>query len=583
MLAKYDSTPLTLCQQQTEREVLMNKKWESYKIDESKISEISKKHGISEMLARILLNRNIPDNKIESFLHPKIEDLFDPFLFNDMDLAVERIIKAIKEKDKITVFGDYDVDGITSSMLLIKFLREQEADVDYYLPNRLMEGYGLNNEAIDKINEKGTKLLITVDCGISGANEVEYAKTLGMDVIITDHHECPEVIPNCIAVIDAKRSDTKYPFSGLAGCGVSFKVIQALSQKMNLEKDTYLKYLDIVALGTIADIVPLVEENRIIVKYGLERMKNTENLGLKALINTSSIKSLDSAAISFGLAPRINACGRMGKAELALNMLLTNDIKEAMNIANMLQEMNRERQEIERVIMTEAVEQIEKEKLNDSKIIVVGKEGWHHGVIGIVSSKITESYYKPSILVCFDGDEAKGSGRSIDGFDLHSALTGCQDYLTKFGGHEMAIGLTLERKNFEAFREAIKEYAKDKLPEETIPSIKYDAEITAKDVSKEVIEELKVLEPYGEANPAPLFAYRNTKVDSIRTLSNDKHLKLNVKDEHRIFSAIAFNMGILKNSIRMGDKYDILCAVELNNFNGIEMVQLNVKDFKKSV
>ena len=561
----------------------MNKKWEAYKIDESKVLKISKDFNISELMARILVNRNISEEKINSFLHPKIDDLFDPFLFNDMDKAVERIIKAIESKEKITIYGDYDVDGITSCTVLIKFFQKLGADVTYHLPNRLTEGYGLNNESIETISNNGTKLLITVDCGISGYEEVEYAKSLGLDVIVTDHHECPEVIPDCIAVIDAKRNDSTYPFAGLAGCGVSFKLAQAISQKMGLPQESYLEYLDIVALGTIADIVPLQEENRIIVKYGLQNMKKTENPGLRALITSSQIKTIDSGAVSFGLAPRINACGRMGQAELALKMLLTDSIKEAVDIANQLQDMNRTRQEIERGIMQEAVELIESQNLNKDKIIVVGKENWHHGVIGIVSSKITEMYYKPSILVCFEGDEGKGSGRSVDGFDLHTALSNCQDTLLKFGGHEMAIGLTLKRSQFEDFRKAICAYAEDKLPDDFLPTIKYDEEITAKDVSKETINDMKLLEPYGEGNPPPLFAYKNIKVDSIRTLSNDKHLKLNVKDEHRIFSAIAFNMGEKKNSIRMGDKADILCGIELNSYNGIDMVQLNIKDIKRSV
>ena len=561
----------------------MNKKWESYKVDESLVSKIAKDNNISELMARVILNRNIQEDKIDSFLHPQLSNLYDPFLFDDMDKAVARILEAIDKKEKITIYGDYDVDGITSATVLMKYFKERGANVDAYLPNRLAEGYGLNEASIDSIKESGTKLLVTVDCGISGYDEVEYAKKLGMDVIITDHHECPEKIPNCIAVIDAKCPGSSYPFNGLAGCGVSFKLIQAISKKLKLDDDSFLKYLDIVALGTIADIVPLIEENRIIVKYGLELMKKTENPGLKALINSSSLKNIDSSAISFGLAPRINACGRMGHAELALKMLLTDSIKEAVDIAAQLQEMNRNRQEIERGIINEAIEQIEKEQLDKNKIIVVGKENWHHGVIGIVSSKITESYYKPSILVCFEGEEGKGSGRSVDGFDLHAALTACSKYLLKFGGHEMAIGLTLNTSEFENFRKAICEYAEDKLPDESIPTIRYDAEITSKDVTKDTINELKLLEPYGEGNAAPLFAYKKVKVDSIRTLSNDKHLKLNVKDEHRIFSAIAFNMGERKNTIRMGDRADILCGIELNNYNGIEMVQLNIKDIKKSL
>ncbi len=562
----------------------MNKKWEDYKTSETIVNQIAEKHSVSPLIAKILANRGIvEDDRIEKFLHPSLDDLNDPFEFKGMDITVERIIKAIDSKEKITVYGDYDVDGITSTTILLKFLSSIGADVDYYLPNRLIEGYGLSTNSIDIIKERGTKLLITVDCGISAYEEVEYAKSQGLDVIITDHHECPDKIPNCISVIDAKRPDNTYPFVSLAGCGVSFKLVQALCIKLDKPQEDYLSFLDIVALGTIADIVPLTDENRVIVKYGLEKMKKTQNFGLKALITSSGIKSLESSSISFGLAPRINACGRMGQAELALKLLLTEDYREAVEISDKLSEMNRERQDIERRILLEAEEQIDEQGLASHKVIVVGKENWHHGVIGIVSSKITDEYYKPSILICYEGDEGKGSGRSVDGFDLHTALNACQDHLLKFGGHEMAIGLTLKKDEFENFKNAIEEYAKGKLPDEAIPVVKYDAEITNKDITLKTIEDLKLIQPYGEANPPPLFAYRNIRVDSIRTLSNDKHLKLNVKEDHRIFSAIAFNMGELKNKIRMGDKADILCGIELNSYNGIEMIQLNIKDIKKSI
>lgn len=562
----------------------MIKKWEGFQIDESKIPEIVNKHNINELLARILLNRNIDtDEKIQKFLYPKITDLNDPYMFKDMEKAIVRIVEAIARKEKITIYGDYDVDGITSITVLKKFLDEIGAIVDYYLPNRLSEGYGLNHKALETIKQRGTKLLITVDCGISAYEEIEYAKEIGFDVIVTDHHECPERLPDAIAVIDAKRPDNTYPFNSLAGVGVSFKVVQALCQKLQLPAETYLKYLDIVCLGTVADIVPLIEENRVIVKYGLEVMKKTQNIGLKALIETSGYKTIESSAISFGLAPRINACGRMGQAELALNMLLTENSEEAMRIAEKLQEMNKERQEVEKVIMQDAINMIEQKQLDKENVIVVGNENWHHGVIGIVASKITETYYKPSILICFEGDEGKGSGRSIDGFDLHEALSACGDKLLKYGGHEMAIGLTLKREEFENFKESMITFAKDKLPEDLMPIVKYDAEISTKDISKSTIESLKLLEPYGEANNSPIFVYKNVKVDSIRTLSNDKHLKLNIKEGNFMFNAIAFNMGDKKDSIRMGDKVDILHYLELNHYNGIESVQLNVKDIKKSL
>lgn len=562
----------------------MVKKWEHYRIDEEEMKRIAIKNGISLLLARVLLNRGVDtDEKVKKFLHPELSDMYDPFLLKDMDVAVDTILKSIENNEKITIYGDYDVDGITSITVLTKFLNSVGVETSYYLPNRLEEGYGLNNKAIDKLKAFGTSLMITVDCGISAYEEIEYAKSLGLKVIVTDHHECPEKLPNTIAVVDAKRQDDTYPFSSLAGVGVTFKLVQALAMKMNLPKESYFKYLDIVCLGTVADIVPLVDENRVIVKYGLERVKKTENIGLKELLKLSGYTKIDSSAISFGVAPRINACGRMGEAELALKLLLTNDEEEAQIIANKLQEMNKERQDVEKRIMEEAIQIIERDKLYEDSAIVVGSENWHHGVIGIVASKITEMYYKPSILVCFDGEDGKGSGRSIDGFDLHNALGKCTDYLQKYGGHEMAIGLTLQKSNFADFRKKLNEIAKAEIAEDAMPIVKVDSEITAREISIKTIKSLELLEPYGESNSAPIFVYRNIKVDSIRTLSNDKHLKLNVKDGNAIFDAIAFNMGNKKDEIRMGDKVDILHYLEVNRYNGLDKIQLNVKDLKKSL
>lgn len=562
----------------------MVKKWETYNVDNKIVEKIAKKNNISLLLARILVNRGVDtEEKIKKFLYPSLDDLYNPYMLNDMEIAVNRIEEAIERNEKITIYGDYDVDGITSVTILKQFLDEQNIDVDYYLPNRLNEGYGLNNAALQKIKDRGTKLLITVDCGISAYEEIEFAKSIDIDVIVTDHHECPAILPNALAVIDPKRDDSTYPFNSLAGVGVTFKLIHALALKMNLPKENYLKFLDIVCMGTVADIVPLVEENRVIVKYGLEYIKNTSNVGLKALIAVSGYSSIDSSAISFGLAPRINACGRMGEAETALKMLLTNDEAEAVNIANMLQEKNKERQEVEKGIMQDAVSKIEAEKMYEDNIIIVGSENWFHGVIGIVASKITEAYYKPSILVCFEDGNGKGSGRSIDGFDLHEALNCCSEHLKKYGGHEMAIGLSIEKEKFSEFKNAIVKYANEKITEEYLPVIKIDSEINMRDATGKTIEELKLLEPYGECNMPPIFMYKNIKVDSVRTLSNDKHLKLNVKEGNIVFDAIAFNMGDKKDSIRMGDKVDILFHLEVNRFNGRETIQLNVKDIKKSL
>lgn len=562
----------------------MIKKWENYRIDEENLRNVAIRNGISLLLARVLINRGIDtDEKVKKFLYPKLTDLYDPFLLNDMDKATNVIIDSINNKEHITIYGDYDVDGITSISILIKFFKSIGVDVSYYLPNRLFEGYGLNSEAIDILKKRGTNLLITVDCGISGHDEIEYAKELGIKVIVTDHHECSDSIPNAIAVIDHKRKDNTYPCNSLAGVGVAFKLIQALCIKMNLPNENFLRFLDIVCLGTVADIVPLIDENRVIVKYGLEKIKETTNVGLKALIGISGYNSVDSTAISFGLAPRINACGRMGEAELALKLLLTNDEEEALSIATRLQEMNKERQEIEKRIMEEAKAIIERDRLYEDSVIVVGSENWHHGVIGIVASKITELYYKPSILICIEGDEGKGSGRSIDGFDLHGALNQCSDSLIRFGGHEMAIGLTIDKNKIDEFREKLKSIANDVIPQDSVPVIKVDSEITSKEISVDTVKSLSMLQPYGESNNAPVFVYRNIKVDSIRTLSDGKHLKLNVKDGNTVFDAIAFNMGDRKDSIHMGDRVDILHYLEINKYNGLEKIQLNVKDIKKSL
>ena len=565
----------------------MIKKWMYSKCDSDKVKSVAEQNGISELLARILLNRSFEEkDSIDIFLHPKIDNLYDPFLMNDMQIAVDTIVEACNNKEKITIYGDYDVDGITSVAVLKMFFADMGVEAEHYLPSRLEEGYGLNNNALDKIAANGTKLLITVDCGISAYEEVEYAKSLGMKVIVTDHHECPAVLPDAIAVIDAKRPDSTYPFSSLAGVGATFKLIQAISYKLELDRKRYLKYIDIVALGTIADIVPLVDENRIIVNFGLILMKQTRNIGLQALIRVSGYESgdaLNSTSVSFGLAPRINASGRMGKADLALELLLEKDIDKAYKIALELSETNKERQDVEKSIIDEALNIIERDKLYEKDIIVVYNKNWHHGVIGIVASKITELYYKPSILISVEDGVGKGSGRSVEGFDLHEALNNCTDLLLKFGGHEMAIGLSIAEENLEKFAEKVEQIAKEKGTKDLQATVKVDAEVSAEDISYQTLEEIELLKPFGEANPAPVFAYKNVKVEGVRLLSNEKHLKLTLKDGMHVFDAIAFNMGNKKYSIKIGDKVDVLHSIELNKFNGVEKIQLNIKDIKKSL
>ncbi|MEE0866559.1 MAG: single-stranded-DNA-specific exonuclease RecJ [Clostridia bacterium] len=563
----------------------MNKKWQIYETNKEKVKELEEKYGINELLATILVNRNIVnEDEIRLFLHPTRNDFHDPFLVKDMDIAVERILKAIKDNQKVTIYGDYDVDGITSITVLKSFLKDVGLEVNSYIPNRLEEGYGLNKEAVKKIVEDGCELMITVDCGISAIEEIDYATKLGIETIVTDHHEPGTELPKALAVIDNKRKDSTYPFRELAGVGVAFKVIQALGTKLGLKEEAYLKYLDIVCLGTISDIVPLVDENRVIAKLGLMLVEQTRNIGLRSIINSSGYKKIDSTTISFGVAPRINACGRMGKAEEALDLFLSSNINTVNELTKKLNEHNSVRQATEKEIYENVIEKIEKENLNDNKVLIVTGENWHHGVIGIVSSKITDMYFKPSILLSFEEDGiGKGSGRSIPGFDLHEALSKCSDKIEKFGGHSMAVGITVRKEDLEDFKQELEKIAIESKIDEIIPIVNIDAKINLSDINKDMVQSLKQLEPYGEANKMPIFAFKNLKIDSIRALSEGKHLKLTLKDNNNIINAIGFNMGYLVDEYRIGDKIDVAGVLEINTFNGVDNLQINMKDIMKSV
>lgn len=562
----------------------MRKKWKYKELDEEKIDEIVKKFDVPELLATVLVNRGIVDDEeIRVFLNPTRSDFHDPYLMPDMEIAVERIIKAIDNQEKVIIYGDYDVDGITSITVLKKFLKTCGLEADYYIPNRLSEGYGLNKAAIDYIKEKEYTLIITVDCGISGIEEIEYANSLGIETIVTDHHEPMEVLPPAVAIVDLKRKDNDtYPFKSLAGCGVVFKLTQALGMRLGIDEKEYLKYLDIVCVGTISDIVPLVDENRVIAKLGLKLVEVTRNPGLKALLNASGYKVVNSNTISFGIAPRINACGRMGYEEEALKLFLTENLVQALEITERLNKYNRDRQEIEKNIYDEAIKMMEKEDSN-AQSIVLGSNNWHHGVIGIVSSKITEMYFKPSILICFEGEDGKGSGRSIPGFDLHEALAETAKYLEKYGGHEMAVGLSLKKNNFNRFKEAFEKYVEEKDITGIVPIIEIDKQISLKDIDSNIVKQLDLLEPFGEANRRPIFVYKNLKIDSIRALSDGKHLKMTLKDGNTIVNAIGFNMGQLSKEYMIGDRIDVVGTLEINAYNGREMVQINVKDIMKSL
>lgn len=565
--------------------LITNKIWElrqqSY---DHTVGLICKNFNVSEITAKVIINRGLKDtDAIKRFLNPSINDFYDPFLMKDMGKAVERIIKAVNAGEKIVIYGDYDVDGITSSSIILNYLKAFTQNVDFYIPDRIEEGYGVSITAINKMKKKGIDLIITVDCGITAIDEVEYIIEQGIDIIITDHHECKDSVPKALAIVNPKQKDCPYPFKDLAGVGVVFKLVQALASKMGMD-DIINKYIEIAALGTVADVVPLLDENRIIVKYGLEKLRKTQNLGIKALIEVSGLlgKPITTTSIGYILAPRINAAGRIGDAKKGVELFLSKSIEEAQTIANELDQDNKNRQQTENIILTEALNMMEEyEDLDNQNVIVLASEGWHHGVIGIVASKITEKFNKPSILISLDGEDGKGSGRSISGFNIFEALMNCKEDVDKFGGHELAVGLSLNKNNIETFRTKLNNYAKSKLtPEDFYPKVKIDCEISKVNINMPLLEELRLLEPFGISNPSPVFLYNGLRIVDFKTVGEDKHIRFRLEDNDLFVDSIGFNMGDLASKIDVFDKVDVACSIETNSWNGQEKIQLNLKDIR---
>lgn len=564
---------------------MLKKKWLLREFDKNRVVEISKKFRISPLTAIVLYNREVRDDaEISGFLSKDLGILHDPFLMKDMEKAVERIRKAQENGEKITIYGDYDVDGITAIAILYKHLKEMGIQVDYYVPDRMQEGYGINLNALDKIKEDGSSLIITVDTGITAVEESEYAKQIGLDVIVTDHHECKEQIPDVYAAVDPKRKDCKYPFKSLAGVGVVFKLIQALDEKKSLP-DLMSKYADLMCLGTVADISPLIDENRVIVTEGLKRFKSTKNVGLKSLIDVSTNgKAITTSTIGYIIAPRINASGRLGCASRSVELFLTDSEERAKELAESLCEENVMRQQTEQQMFREAMEYLENNpEVKEDDVIVIPHENWHHGIVGIVSSKITEKFYKPSILFAIDGDDAKGSGRSVSGFNLFGALENCSDLLEKFGGHELAAGLTIKAKQIEAFRQKINSCSKDKFTENMLtPTIMLDASIKVQYITMETVNDINKLQPFGVDNPTPVFAVRNIKIHKISVMSDGKHLRMTLLKDGKYLDAVGFGMGEYYHHLEEGDFIDVAFALDINDYKGFQNVQLILKDIKKA-
>jgi len=556
----------------------MEKKWIVQKsLGKEEIHSLSQKWSISPLMVQLLHNRGVRE-EIRKFLYPCREDLYNPFLMKGMEEAIQVILRTIHKQKKILIYGDYDVDGITATSLLLLFLREIKANVYFYIPKRESEGYGLNKEAIDKALQKKISLIITCDCGISSFKEVEYAKSKGLEIIITDHHFPEDPLPSCI-ILDPEQSDCPYPFKKLAGVGVAFKLIQGLSERFSYKKIEVTKYLDLVAIGTIADIVPLKDENRTLVKLGLECLRKTNNVGLKALINVSSLsgKKIGEREIGFILAPRINACGRLSLAVKGVRLLLSTSFGEAHKLAQELNKENISRQRLQEEICREAEEILPKEK---DPIILLYKKGWHPGVIGLVASYIKEKYFRPTFIFSLDGKNARGSARSIPSFSVFDALKECEDLLISFGGHKMAAGMEVSLENIEKLRERLNYIAYKSLsPSDFIPSLLIDTRINLEELEEKIFEELELLSPYGSENPLPLFLTTDLSISSFREVRKG-YMKISLcSPGGKRFEGIGFNLK--SDEIKAPNRVDIIFSPQINYQGGRKLYQLNIKDYRE--
>lgn len=560
---------------------------------EAKSAALAGTLGIPRLVARVLCVRGLEEARsAKAFLGPALEDLADPFLLPDMERAVIRILKAVRAGEKIRIYGDYDVDGVTSVCVLLRALQGLGADVDYYIPARLEEGYGVNLEAIEKAAAAGASLLITVDCGITAFREVALAAERGLDVIVTDHHEPADDLPPACAVVSPKRRDSRYPFVDLAGVGVAYKLSHALLKAWAGTLDAVeppREMLDLVALGTIADVAPLMGENRVFAKHGLARMNSTNNIGLCALVEKAGLvgREITAGVVSFALAPRLNAAGRLGDASLSVDLLTTPSAERASRIACVLDQANQERQALEQSILEEAASMVETEgdEARDAVLVLAG-EGWHAGVIGIVASRLAERFWRPAILISLEGESGRGSGRSIEPFDLYEGLSLCADLLDGFGGHRHAAGLSIARSAVASFRERINAVARRVLTrEDLVRKVVCDLEIGFCEVDLRVAEELAALAPFGVANPPPTFMTRGARLVEYRGVGADaRHLKLKLFRDGVVLDAIGFGLGGLAPVLfaRGATCVDLVYAVDVDHWNGQRQVQLNVKGLREA-
>jgi single-stranded-DNA-specific exonuclease len=551
--------------------------------DFSALNEFVDQLEVSPLVGRILISREHSLESAQHFLTARLADLPDPFLLTDMKPAVERLQAAIRAGEKIAVHGDYDVDGITGTALLVSVLRAFGGVLEYHIPLRLRDGYGLSAEAIKLTAEQGTRVVVSVDCGVSAHEVAKLAGEQGIDLIITDHHQPPENLPQALAVINPQRLDSDFPCRDLAGVGVAFFLLVALRKRLREEgwfsdrpEPDLRHYLDLVALGTIADLVPLQGINRTLTRHGLKLLDQGRRAGVRALKQVAGVKTVSSGVVGFQLAPRLNAAGRMEDAGLGVELLLEDDLVRALNTARYLDQCNRERQELEKQTLREAESFVTKLSADHTHTIVLGVEGWHPGVIGIVASRLVDRYHRPTVLIAFDGKNGKGSARSIRGYHLYRGLQECSSCLLAFGGHEMAAGMSLSKEMLPAFAAAFEAYSRTVLTDEgLVPKLRHDGEVLLEEINLDVLRQLECLAPFGMGNPEPLMVVRSVRAMQVKELKGG-HLKFTVCQGAYSHPAIAFGMSERRDELE--GEVDLLVSPQINLYKGRETVQLRVKD-----
>ena len=571
----------------------MEKRWVvKEKGDTAVVKQLAGALGVSESLANLMAQRNISSAEdATAFFNPSLDYLHDPFLMKDMNIAVDRISTAIKKNERILVYGDYDVDGTTAVALMYSFLKDQYSNVEYYIPDRYKEGYGVSFQGLDYAYQNNCKVVITLDCGIKAVEKVKYAHTKGLDVIICDHHYPGDEIPKALAVLDPKQPSCSYPYKELSGCGVGFKLIHAYSRVHGIPFSEISQYLDLVAVSIASDIVPITGENRVMAYFGLKRLNESPRTGLREIIRESEVtKALTIEDVVFKIGPRINAAGRMETGSKAVDLLVSNDTKLATGISKEINNFNIERRSIDRIITTEAIRMIaEDQRTVNSRTTVLYNPTWKKGVIGIVASRLIETYYRPTVILTESNGFATGSARSVQGYDLYQAIEACSDLLESFGGHMFAAGLTLKKENIRPFMDKFEHYVNSTITEEQlVPRIFIDAELPFAEINEEFFRIMSQFQPFGPENMSPVFISRNVfDTGSGRMVgSSGEHLKLDLCQESagkKSFSAIAFNQANHFEYIKGGNPFDICFSLEMNEFRGNKNLQLNVRDIKTPV